>query len=43
VSAAINLQRLATGVFAARTALPEASQPVTPGTAAEGFRRQVGN
>jgi len=29
-----NLQRLATGALAARTALPEASQAVTPGTAA---------
>ncbi len=34
VNAAVNLQRLATGAFAARTALPEASQAVTPGTAA---------
>jgi len=34
VNAAINLQRLATGAHAARTALPEASQAVTPGTAA---------
>jgi putative transposase len=34
VNAAINLQRLATGAFAARTALPEASQAVTPDTAA---------
>ena len=34
VNAAINLQRLATGALAARTALPEASQAVTPGTAA---------
>jgi putative transposase len=33
VNAAINLQRLATGAHAARTALPEASQAVTPGTA----------
>jgi len=34
VNAAVNLQRLATGAHAARTALPEASQAVTPGTAA---------
>jgi putative transposase len=34
VNAAINLQRLATGALAARTALPEASQAVTRGTAA---------
>jgi putative transposase len=34
VNAAINLQRLATGALAARTALPVASQVVTPGTAA---------
>jgi len=34
VSAAINLQRLATGAHMAQTALPEASQAVTPGTAA---------
>ncbi|CAH0146302.1 hypothetical protein SRABI118_00415 [Massilia sp. Bi118] len=34
VNAAINLQRLATGALAARTALPEASRAVTPGTAA---------
>jgi len=34
VNAAINLQRLATGALAARTALPMASQAVTPGTAA---------
>jgi len=34
VNAAINLQRLATGALAAHTALPEASQAVTPGTAA---------
>jgi len=34
VNAAINLQRLATGAHAARTALPVASQAVTPGTAA---------
>jgi len=34
VNAAVNLQRLATGALAARTALPEASQAVTPGTAA---------
>jgi len=34
VNAAVNLQRLATGTLAARTALPEASQAVTPGTAA---------
>ena len=34
VNAAINLQRLATGALAARMALPEASQAVTPGTAA---------
>ena len=35
VNAAINLQRLATGALAARTALPEASQAVTPGTAVD--------
>jgi putative transposase len=34
VNAAVNLQRLATGALAATTALPEASQAVTPGTAA---------
>jgi putative transposase len=34
VNAAVNLQRLATGAHVARTALPEASQAVTPGTAA---------
>jgi hypothetical protein len=34
VNAAINLQRLATGAHAARTALPVASPAVTPGTAA---------
>ena len=34
VNTAINLQRLATGALAARTALPEASQAVTRGTAA---------
>jgi putative transposase len=34
VNAAINLQRLATGALAAHTALPEASQAVTRGTAA---------
>ena len=34
VNAAINLQRLATGALAAQTALPEASQAVTRGTAA---------
>ena len=34
VNAAVNLQRLATGAHATRTALPEASQAVTPGTAA---------
>ena len=34
VNAAINLQRLATGALAARTALPEASQAVTRDTAA---------
>jgi len=34
VNAAMNLQRLATGALAARPALPEASQAVTPGTAA---------
>ena len=34
VNAAINLQRLATGALAARTALPEASQALTRGTAA---------
>jgi putative transposase len=34
VNAAVNLQRLATGAHAARTALPVASQAVTPGTAA---------
>jgi putative transposase len=34
VNAAINLQRLATGALAARTALPEASQAVTRGTPA---------
>jgi putative transposase len=34
VNAAINLQRLATGAHAARMALPEASQALTPGTAA---------
>jgi putative transposase len=34
LNAAVNLQRLATGAHAARTALPEASQAVTPGTAA---------
>jgi putative transposase len=33
VNAAINLQRLATGALAARTALPVARQAVTPGTA----------
>ena len=32
VNTAINLQRLATGALAARTALPVASQAVTPGT-----------
>jgi len=34
VNAAIYLQRLATGAHVAQTALPEASQAVTPGTAA---------
>ena len=34
VNAAVNLQRLATGALAARTALPEASPAVTPGTTA---------
>jgi putative transposase len=34
VNAAINLQRLATGALAARSALPVASPSVTPGTAA---------
>jgi putative transposase len=34
VNAAINLQRLATGALAARTALPEASHALTRGTAA---------
>jgi putative transposase len=34
VNAALNLQRLATGAHAARTALPVASQAVTLGTAA---------
>ena len=34
VNAVANLQRLATGAHAARTALPVASQAVTPGTAA---------
>lgn len=34
VNAAINFQRLATGAFAAQTALPVASQAVTHGTAA---------
>jgi putative transposase len=34
VNAAVNLQRLATGALAARTALPEASPAATPGTAA---------
>ena len=34
VNAAVDLQRLATGAHAAQTALPEASQAVTPGTAA---------
>jgi putative transposase len=34
VNAAINLQRLATGALAAQSALPEASQAVTRGTAA---------
>ena len=34
VNAAVNLQRLATGAHAAQTALPVASQAVTPGTAA---------
>jgi putative transposase len=34
VNAAINLQRLATGALAARTALPVASPAATPGTAA---------
>jgi len=34
VNAVVNLQRLATGAHAARTALPVASQAVTPGTAA---------
>ncbi|KQY05621.1 transposase [Massilia sp. Root133] len=34
VNAAINLQRLATGVLAAQSALPVASSAVTPGTAA---------
>jgi putative transposase len=34
VNAAVNLQRLATGALAARTALPVASPAVTPGTAA---------
>ena len=34
VSAAVNLKRLATGAHAAQTALPVASQVVTPGTAA---------
>jgi len=33
VNAAVNLQRLATGAVAARTALPLASRAVTPGTA----------
>jgi putative transposase len=34
INAAINLQRLATGALAARTALPVASPAATPGTAA---------
>ncbi|MBW8898731.1 MAG: transposase [Massilia sp.] len=34
VNAVVNLQRLATGGHAARTALPVASQAVTPGAAA---------
>jgi putative transposase len=34
VNAALKLQRLATGAHVARTALPVASQAVTPGTAA---------
>ena len=34
VNAAINLQRLATGAFAAHSALPVASPAVMPGTAA---------
>jgi putative transposase len=34
VNAAVNLQRLATGALAARTALPVASRAATPGTAA---------
>jgi len=34
VNAVANLQRLATGAHAAQTALPVASQAVTPGTAA---------
>jgi putative transposase len=34
VNAAVNLQRLATGALAARTALPVASQAATPSTAA---------
>ena len=34
VNAATNLQRLATGALAAQSALPEANQAVTPGTAA---------
>jgi putative transposase len=35
VNAAINLQRLATGAFAAQSALPVASPAATPGTAAD--------
>jgi putative transposase len=35
VNAAINLQRLATGAFAAQSALPVASLAATPGTAAD--------
>jgi putative transposase len=42
VNAAINLQRLATGALAAATALPVASQAVTPGTAAGLSRREAG-
>ena len=34
VNAAVNLQRFATGALVAQTALPVASQAVTPGTAA---------
>ena len=34
MNAEVNLQRLAAGAHAAQTALPEASQAVTPGTAA---------